>query len=634
MLAMAATLTIKDGLASGSFQRLSCWQPGCRRLEEAKRNQLAVQNIQSYEIPNRQAHLMTTGSQLLLLCHVHLRMQRARLLEALEHSRLMVATIGLFLLSYLGLAYWLFAEGLRFVGKLPAAGSLLTDRLIFVLFFCFFGMLVFSVAVTAYLALFRHRDTGWLLSLPFSHEAIFLWKCLEAALFSCWSLVFILAPFLLAFASIREVSWLFFLKSGLLLLPLLVLASGLGALFMIAATRWLSLRQIALLFSGLAIWILISGVVAGLQDRAILEDTGLGAALTFQRVLHHTRLTVHPLMPSMWFSTTMLDWTRAYRPLESALYPALLVSHALMAILLAIFSGKKFFYRSWCRSLHQMGIAATRRAPLAYQGTSAIKRGLPSLGWLMGRPLAAISRKDSLTFWREPAQWIQFGLVFGLLALYASGAKKMNGDLTQPRDLYMVAFLNLGVCAFALSTLTTRFVFPQYSLEGRRLWLLAMAPLHPPRIVLQKFLTSTLATGFLITGILIFACRRLGLPPLDQLFFGTAILLLCVGLNGIAVSLGVLFPNLTEQNTAKIVSGLGGTLCLISSLLYILAITGMLVWLRLDPFLHNEANPDWIHAPRSVPLIAAILTFVTLLTTTLLLFSQKKLKRLEILGNL
>lgn len=577
---------------------------------------------------------MTTGSQLILLSQVHLRMQRARFAEALGRSRLMVATIGLFLLSYLGLAYWLFAEGLRFVSKLPAAGSLLTDRLILVLFFCFFGMLIFSVAVTAYLALFRHRDTGWLLSLPLSHEAIFLWKCLEAALFSCWSLVFILAPFLLAFASIREVTWLFFLKTSLLLIPFLILASGLGALLMIAATRWLSLRQIAFIFSGLAIWIVISGVLAGLQDREILDDTGLGAALTFQRVLHHTRLTVHPLMPSMWFSTTMLDWTRAYRPLESALYPVLLVSHALLAILLTVLSGRKWFYKSWCRSLQHAYLREKRQDLIAEQRTSVSSRRPLSLVWLLGRPLAAISRKDSLTFWREPAQWIQFGLVFGLLALYASGARKMNGDLTQPRDLYLVAYLNLGVCAFALSTLTTRYVFPQFSLEGRRLWLLAMAPLHPPRIVMQKFLTSTLATGFLITGILMFACRRLGLPLQDQMFFGAAILLICIGLNAIAVSLGVLFPNLTEQNTAKIVSGLGGTLCLISSLLYILAVTGMLVWLRPGPFLYNQADPDWIHASRSVPLIAAILTFSTIVTTTLLLFSQKKLKRLEILGNL
>ena len=36
----------------------------------------------------------------------------------------------------------------------------------------------------------------------------------------------------------------------------------------------------------------------------------------------------------------------------------------------------------------------------------------------------------------------------------------------------MISYLNLGASALTLSTLTTRFVFPQFSLEGRRLWIL------------------------------------------------------------------------------------------------------------------------------------------------------------------
>ena len=42
-------------------------------------------------------------------------------------------------------------------------------------------------------------------------------------------------------------------------------------------------------------------------------------------------------------------------------------------------------------------------------------------------------------------------------------------------------------------------------------------------------------------------------------------------LNGLAVGLGVLYPNLKEANPSKIVSGFGGTLCLVLSFLYILA---------------------------------------------------------------
>ena len=46
--------------------------------------------------------------------------------------------------------------------------------------------------------------------------------------------------------------------------------------------------------------------------------------------------------------------------------------------------------------------------------------------------------------------------------------------------------------------------------------------------------------------------------------------MLSYGLNALALSLGALLPNFRDPNPARIISGFGGTLCLISSFLYIL----------------------------------------------------------------
>src|SRR5579872_2554478 len=43
-------------------------------------------------------------------------------------------------------------------------------------------------------------------------------------------------------------------------------------------------------------------------------------------------------------------------------------------------------------------------------------------------------------------------------------------------------------------------------------------------------------------------------------------------LNGLAAGLGVLYPNFKETNPTKIVSGFGGTFCLVLSFLYILGV--------------------------------------------------------------
>jgi len=125
---------------------------------------------------------------------------------------------------------------------------------------------------------------------------------------------------------------------------------------------------------------------------------------------------------------------------------------------------------------------------------------------------------------------------------------------------------------------------------------------------------------------------RLGLQ--DTLFFASAIGLLTLGLNALAAGLGVLFPNLEESNAAKIVSGFGGTLCLVGSFIYILIFLLLLAYSRWEIFQLNEIDPFWLQQPRSQLVLGLLLTLTLAVTILPLLFSRKKLKRLEILSNL
>jgi len=61
--------------------------------------------------------------------------------------------------------------------------------------------------------------------------------------------------------------------------------------------------------------------------------------------------------------------------------------------------------------------------------------------------------------------------------------------------------------------------------------------------------------------------KRLPLPSV--LFFVVTIAIMSASLSGLAVGLGALFPNFKEDNPSKIVSGFGGTLCLVISFIYI-----------------------------------------------------------------
>ena len=252
-----------------------------------------------------------------------------------------------------------------------------------------------------------------------------------------------------------------------------------------------------------------------------------------------------------------------------------------MGVLVLCGLGECWFFTAWNLQQQREAFAAGRRR---HRARGAALRwnwhrfALPGLR----RPLRSVVRKDMLTFLRDPSQWVQFAVVFGLLLLYVLNLRNLGHGPANDRWSHLIVYANLAVCALAISTLTTRFVFPQFSLEGSRLWILGMAPLGLEKVVIQKWVQATVFIGILATGLQLLSANMLRLPRDITVLHAVAVWLQTVGLCGIATGLGTILPNLEETNSAKIVSGLGGTLCLICSFLYILV---FVVSLKMNPSL-------------------------------------------------
>ena len=174
-------------------------------------------------------------------------------------------------------------------------------------------------------------------------------------------------------------------------------------------------------------------------------------------------------------------------------------------------------------------------------------------------------------FWRDTTQWGQSVMLFGLLGVYIINLRHFTHDLASPFWINLIAYLNLSACSLNLATLTTRFVYPQFSLEGRRLWIIGLAPLGLARVVKVKYWLASASSLAVTLTLITLSCHLLRMSWDQLAFFGAVVTVMTFSLNGLAVGLGVLFPNFEETNPGKIVSGFGGTLCLVLSFLYILA---------------------------------------------------------------
>jgi ABC-2 type transport system permease protein len=182
----------------------------------------------------------------------------------------------------------------------------------------------------------------------------------------------------------------------------------------------------------------------------------------------------------------------------------------------------------------------------------------------------ALVVKDTRVFWRDTTQWAQSLMLFGLLGVYIFNLRHFTQQLTNPFWIHLVSYLNLGACSLNLATLTTRFVFPQFSLEGKRMWIVGMSPLGIRRILQTKFWLAAVTSEIVTLGLIVLSCRMLQMPASKTLFFAAAITVMTFTLTGLAIGLGALYPNFKEENPSRIVSGFGGTFCLVLSFLYIL----------------------------------------------------------------
>jgi ABC-2 type transport system permease protein len=533
---------------------------------------------------------------LILLLRVNLLTHWRRLKTVSERSRLLTAVISLFIGGYLVLAYVLFKKGLWFLGQFYGFGTILTERLIYLLFAFLFVLLLISNLVISFTNLFRNRETAYLLTMPIPTGTIFQWKFIESTLLASWAFVFLIAPLLAAFGLSRGVPWHFYPATLISVGLFIVLPGVLGSFLAVTIARFMDRRAfqvltvtaLLVLMAGLVVWFRPEPVPAG-------ESTETRVVSVLERTLYRTKFSEFGFLPSQWLSASVLQW--ADGALSAAGFQLLvLLSYALFFGMLALTRMGGMFYEAtsavqsrgsvfvrwkWFHWLKARHADSPYAIGLADRLVGLIPRLSPEVH--------AILVKDFRMFWRDTAQWAQSLMLFGLLAVYIFNLRHFSQQLSNPFWIHLVSFLNLGACSLNLATLTTRFVYPQFSLEGKRLWVVGMAPLGLVQVVKTKYwfanVASLIVTLFLIT----MSCYMLELSFSRTLYFAGAIAVMTMTLTGLAVGLGALYPNFKEENPSKIVSGFGGTFCLVLSFLYILGSVVLLA--KATPWAATEPAP-------------------------------------------
>lgn len=540
-----------------------------------------------------------------LFWRLRYRIAAARLRQLFTTGRLRtILVIGLSLFFWFGL-FTLFFEGFQFVvehvGPPGASYHAQTVRFVFHLFFASLNvMLVFSSGIILYTGLYNSPETAFLLTQPVRSERIVLYKFQEAVFFSSWGFFLLASPMMIAYGIVVAAPWYYYCLMAPLIIAFVYIPSGVGALsclfiiYRLPRLRVLIVSLAALFASAIAGWS-IWRTVSGPQTR-------LFGSQWFQETLLRFRFTQQEWLPSSWLTGGLLEAARPETAadshanvfqvpfFQSCLYLALLISNAMMCHVLTVWASKRWFRSGYnnflCgnRSVRHSEETPVDRAivwllKVGSAWPQSFARWTDRVGNALLRvfpdQLRLLLMKDWRLLRRDPVQWSQFLIFFGLLGLYFLNVDRFNNpqrDISYVTWINMVSFLNLAVVGLILSTFTTRFIYPMISLEGHCFWILGLLPMKRDTVLWSKFVFAALGSWIPCGTLILLSDAMLQVSLVIILVHQFVCILLCLGLASIAVGLGAMMPSFRETSPSKISAGFGGTLNLVLSALYIILI--------------------------------------------------------------
>lgn len=486
--------------------------------------------------------------------------------SVLSGARLRTSMIlGCSVVFWTGL-YVLFAEAFRFLATILPLSNEVVEYIFSMFFLSLLIMLIFSTGIILYSSLFQSKEAAFLLTTPAPADRVFAHKFAEAIAFSSWGFFLLGSPILIAYGVTARVPWPFYAFFLPYLAAFALIPGSCGAIGAILVANLIPRRR----KTALAVLIGLVGLAVAVVGYRLWWTPGETMSREWlDAMLGRLEFSQNMLLPSRWLSKGLLESARGQAG-SGGFYLFVTVAHAGIAYLIAAAVARDLYRRGYSRV---QGGRGSRRA-IGWYGLDALFHRL--FGPLISRPVRLLILKDLRTFRRDPVQWSQFFIFFGLLAFYFGNIPRLGYHVENAVFKNLLSFLNLGVTALILSTFTGRFIFPMMSLEGRNFWVLGLLPLDRAAILWGKF---AFASGIALAStelLVVLSDVMLRITPMMTALHMLIVAILCLGLSGISVGLGARLPNLREEDPSKIAAGFGGTLNLLVSLVFIVLVVGSL----------------------------------------------------------
>ncbi|OQX52330.1 MAG: hypothetical protein B5M53_08915 [Candidatus Cloacimonas sp. 4484_209] len=502
-----------------------------------------------------------------------------------------------------------------YLNTVEIIGPLLAKRIISLSFLIFLALIFLSSIITGLSTFFRTKEVEYLITLPLSIEKVFLLRFLENTFYASWATIIGAIPIIFAFGLVQGYHILFYPISVLGLIFFIVIPSAAGTIVLMIITSIMgNITRRRLIY---IVLILVAVILMGFFiSRPSILRVPLTADLNKVNAYVESLKVENSYLPSAFLVKFI---TKPFSS-SSTRYFLLLFTTSVFLFTLSYGISSALYTRNWNNVISSATNSGRKNSNLLYIFFSRL--GLSST-------IVSLMVKDIRMFMRLPAQWGQALIFLILLLSYVISLKRTPYYFNAPYWIAVISFINLGFTGYIVATLSTRFVYPAVSLEGKSIGFIFTAPVKIKDFFTEKFIISFIPNLLLAEFIVIFS----------NVFLksNVAFTLICSGITAvftltvvaISVGMGAVFPDFTETNPSKIAAGGGGVFTAIISLFYVgLAIAIISVPTRR--FITSQLQLGAFHTHSFIPYVILFLFLSFLFAVFPLRFGMKHLRQLEI----
>lgn len=451
-------------------------------------------------------------------------------------------------------------------------GDILAKHLLSMILLIFFSMLIFSHIITSFSNLYLSYDLELCHSSPASLPEIFLSRTVYTILDSSWMPLVFGLPVVMAYGIVYQAGVDYYASLLHVSFPMILIAAALGTMIIMLLVRIFPARRardITVFFTIILI-ILLYLLFRFLRPERLVNPE---AFVSVAQYLGALRAPDSPYLPSSWAAEVL--WTKVTGSSMSQTFNYLLLWTTAGALLVIDLWMAELIYFSGFSKAQE----AKRRSR---SGRLMLEKLVSTLTRPMNSDTSALIAKDVRFFFRDNSQWSQLLLLGALVFVYLYNFSVLPLEKSPIKSIYLqnaLSFLNIGLAGFVISALSARFIFPAVSLEGNAFWIIRSSPITAKRFLWSKYAAYLIPMLILAELLIMVTNYLLKVTVFMMVLSSVTIFFLVFGIVSLGIGFGAIYPDFRHENIAKVATGFGGAMYMITSSVFI----GLVVALEAGP---------------------------------------------------